>query len=209
MGSGIQESALEMLGTSRDGRDRALLLDVLAKATDPRIKEAAMEGLMVSGDAESLLKVAKTDADPKVRGEAIELLGAMKATAALEALYKTEKDKDVRKDIIEGMFVARNIDWIANVARNEPDEELRVAAIEMLGPIKASAELLLQVWRSEKSADGKEAVLDALFVQRDAKTLIALAKSETDRKLRRDIIERIALIDSPEAQSFMQKFLEE
>jgi tetratricopeptide (TPR) repeat protein len=209
MGVDLQESALELLGTSRDERNRALLLDVLSKPAEPKIKEAAMSGLMLSGDSESLLKVAKSDPDPEMRETAVEFLAVMNARTELDALYKSEKNREVREAIIDAMSVARNIDWLANVAKTESDPELRVAAIEALGPAGGTSDLLLQIWRSEKSPDGKEAVLDALFVQRDAKALIGLAKSETDRKLRRDIVERIAIMDDPEAQNYMRQFLED
>lgn len=209
MGAGLQEDALEMLGTSGDPRNRDLLLDVLQKSTNPKVKEAAMEGLMLAGDSASLLKVAKIDGDPNMRGEAAELLGVMKATAELDALYKSEKDRDVREEIMEGMFVAGNKDWIVNLAKNEPDHELREEAIELLGAMGVSSDVLLEIWRTEKSSEVKEAVLDALFVKGDVKTLIGLAKAETDRKLRREIVERIATMDSPEAQSYMLTLLED
>lgn len=211
MGTDVQISALEMLGVSRRKENRALLLEVMQKTTDPKVKEAAMDGLMVSGDHESLFAIAKSNPDPDVRSDAAELLGAMKATNELDQLFKSEKNGDVRESIIDGMFVAGNVEWIATLAKSDADPKMRAAAIEMLGPVgsRKTGDLLIQLWKSVTTRDEKEAVLDALFVQGNAKALIGLAKSEPDRKLRREIVERIAMLKDPEAQVYMMQFLED
>jgi hypothetical protein len=53
----------------------------------------------------------------------------------------------------------------------------------------------------------KEAALEGLFVDDDAKDLIALAKSETNPQMRRQIIEKLAVMDSREAKEYMLEIL--
>ena len=57
--------------------------------------------------------------------------------------------------------------------------------------------------------DIKEAVLDALFVQSNARALIDLAKKETNRTLKREILQKLSVMGNKEAVDYMLEILNE
>jgi len=54
----------------------------------------------------------------------------------------------------------------------------------------------------------KRAVIDALFVDGDARTMIVLARGEKDRELRRAMLQKLSMMDSPDAVEFLNQQLE-
>jgi len=53
----------------------------------------------------------------------------------------------------------------------------------------------------------KHAVIDGLFFSGNASALVALARKETDRDLKRRIVEKLALMGTPEARDYMLELL--
>jgi tetratricopeptide (TPR) repeat protein len=212
-GSGreLQENALQLLGTSGNPRNRTLLNDVYQKATDRETKEAALQGLMLAGDRQAVFAAASGEKDPELRGDAAHLLGVMRATAELDRLYAAETSVEVKEEILQGMFVAGNVSRLAELSRSEKNPDLRVAAIHSLGASggKGSGELLLELWRTESDPDVKEAIIEGLFIQGNASALVTLARKETNRELKRSIVEKLANMKSKEARDYMRELLDE
>lgn len=207
-GEELQLEALQMLGTHRSPQNRTLLGDVFRKATSEDVKEAALQGMMISGDHETILSVASTDKDPEMRAKAAQMLGVMKATADLDRLYRSETSSDVKEEILQGMMIAGDVTRLSDLARTERDPELRVAAIHLLGAMgKKSGDVLQQLWNSERDPDVKEAIIDGLFIQGNATTLIDLAKREQNREMKHAIIEKLAVMNSKEAREYVLQFL--
>jgi HEAT repeat protein len=53
----------------------------------------------------------------------------------------------------------------------------------------------------------KRAAIDGLFISGNAAALVALAKKETDRDLKRSIVEKLSIMGSPEAKEYMLELL--
>ena len=53
----------------------------------------------------------------------------------------------------------------------------------------------------------KSAAIEGLFISGNASALVTLAKKETDRDLKRRIVEKLAIMNSPEATAYLLDLL--
>lgn len=206
----LREKAIEMLGIAGGPEDVELLNKLYASLEDRRLKEKVLDSFLVAGETGPVLAVAKGDKDPQMRVKALQILGAMGASDELRQLYRTETDREVKRRILEGLFVAGDVETLATVAKTETDRELRRKAIESLGVSGSgrAGEVLKEIYKRETDVDMKEAVLNAFFVQDNAKALIEVAKEEKDPQLRRAALQKLSIMSSPEALDFLLKQLQ-
>lgn len=206
-----QRYAIRAIGITGRRHDNALLAEIYRSTTNKETKGAILEAFMISSDRTRLLEIAESDPDPHMRAQAAQKLGVMHATAELQRLYAKETSREVKDNIIQGLFIAGDLEGLSRLARAEPDPELRKNAIRGLGMIggKRSGEVLMEFWNaSDASRSMKEGVIEALFIRGDAKTLIAFARKESDRHLKRELVQRIALMNTREAREYMQELLD-
>ncbi|MGH9419491.1 MAG: HEAT repeat domain-containing protein, partial [Thermoanaerobaculia bacterium] len=124
-------------------------------------------------------------------------------------LYSTETAVDVRKKILQAMFIGGNSEKLAEIARNEKVLDLKVTAIRNLGLLGGSraGQLLLSLYSEDPRPEVRKGVIEALFIQGNAKTLISLARVEKDPETKRRIIERLSVMGSKEATDYLMEFL--
>jgi hypothetical protein len=204
----LQMKAVEFLGAF--GKDNApTLSEIYTGTNDVNVRRAVIRGLMMSRDKERLLNLAKSEQNQDLRREAIHMLGAMKATAELDQMYQTEASPELRREIVRAMMMTRDVDRMLAVAKTEKDPSVRREAIHMLGTMrdpKVSAELAA-MYSSASDEQTKQAVMDALFINQDAKGLIEIARKETDPKMKRAVVERLSNMKSREATDYMMEIL--
>lgn len=98
---------------------------------------------------------------------------------------------------------------LASVARNSSDPNLQLEALRYLrmlgGP--ENKKLLADIYAGSKEEDVKVHVLDALFTQGDATTLVEMARKETDPAMRKRIVERLSRMKSKEATDYMLEII--
>ncbi|HSY48196.1 MAG TPA: hypothetical protein VLC46_05240 [Thermoanaerobaculia bacterium] len=70
-----------------------------------------------------------------------------------------------------------------------------------------SGELLLSLYNSDTRPEVRKAVIEALFVQGNARTLISLARTEKDPGMKRTIIQTLSVMRSKEATDYLMEFL--
>lgn len=70
-----------------------------------------------------------------------------------------------------------------------------------------SSDLLLSLYNSDTRPEVRKAVIDALFIQGNARALIGLARAEKDPQTRRRIIEKLSVMGSKEATDYLMEFL--
>jgi hypothetical protein len=147
-----------------------------------------------------------------MRREAVAKLGPMGARQQLRELYASEADPKLRRVALEAMGVAGDSEGLAQVARSERDPALRHAAIRSMGITgggAASSAALKQIYQANADGDTRDAVLEALFIQNNAKVLVELFRTETDPRRRRDIVQKLSMMSSPEATELLMKLLDE
>ena len=202
----LQREAVNYLGVS--GK-RQILGQLYGSVADTRVKEEILNAMMIAGDRSNVLAAAKSEQDPRLRRKAVQLLGVMGARADLTAMYNAESSREVKKEIINALFVAGDVERMSELALKEPDTTLRRDAIQHLGLMgKRTAPTLLQLYANGDERI-KDAVLDGLFVQGNARALIDLSKKETDKRMKRRILEKLSVMGNEEAINYMLEILNE
>lgn len=206
----LRRKAIETLGIAGDQQSARLLAEIYASAADTETKASVLNAFLISGEEEQVLAAARGERDPVLRGKAIGVLGAMGAEEQLRAMYKAEQTQSVKAQILDALFVAGDVETLGQVASSDADPVLRRKAIQGLGVSDAreTGALLTNLYRSGDAAT-KKAVIEALFIQSSAKALLEIARNETDRALRREALQKLSLMDEPEALEFLLQQLED
>src|SRR5512146_1312303 len=208
-GPQLQIKAIEYMGTESSPANMRVLGEIYAASQDTAVKRAVLNAYMVGDNQAGVLTAAQHESNSDVKRSAIQLLGAMDAKKELAQLWPGS-DLESKRVILDACVAADYSEFLAQVARNASEPvELRKAALQRLGAVggKDTASTLVQIYRSESNAEMKGAALDGLFVDDDAKDLIALARAETDPQMRKRIVEKLAVMDSKEAKDYMLEIL--
>lgn len=188
-------------------------LQAILRGGEPlRVKEQALFVLSQSNQTEArriLFQVARGTAHPELQRRAIEYLGILsdaEARQTLREIYRTSPTPEVRSHVLEYLGIAQDHEFLAQTARQEKKPALRRQAIVSLGlgrPDK-TGETLRSLY-STGDEPARRAVIEALFIQSNAKALIDLARAEKNPALRREIVQYLSLMDSQEARDFLSK----
>jgi tetratricopeptide (TPR) repeat protein len=207
---GLQRKAIQYLGIFGGGENSAALAQIYGAADATReVKRAVLQAYMVSGDRDRLLALAKAEADASLRRDAIQQLGVMGASDAVWQMY-AGGDRETKRAVLQALFVGGNAGRLIELARSEKEPDLRRDAIQHLGLVgsaEASA-ALEQLYASDTDRRVREAVLQAFFVQGNAKRLIEIARTEKDPELKRKAVQQLSVMGHPEATKFMLEILE-
>jgi len=206
----IQEEAIRYLGISGGQRNGQLLAEIYASpnaSTDT--KEEVLKAWMISGNKARVLEAAKSERNLELRKDAIRLLGVMGARGELASMYANETSRDTKEEIIQGLFIAGDHARITELATNEKDPRLRAEAIQKLGLMGSKSTQALLGFYATGNSEVKEAVINGLFVMGNAKALIGLAKKETNREMKKEILQKLSVMGSDDAIAYMLEILEE
>jgi hypothetical protein len=206
----LQRKAVEYLGLFGGAEARKTLAEVYASSGDASVKQAILRSYMIGGDHEHLFAAAKGEKDESLRRDAIRQLGLVHGTSELEQLYKTETSSDVRREILQAFFLAGDSGRLVQAAQGEKDPELRRAAIRNLGLIHSddSGKALQEIYSKETDHEVKEEVLNAYFLQGNAKALVAIARSEKDPELKKTAVSKLSLMHSKEGTDYLMELLQ-
>ncbi|MDQ5858504.1 MAG: HEAT repeat domain-containing protein [Acidobacteriota bacterium] len=206
----LQEKAIHYLGVFGGRQNGQLLDEIYRGTTNNDVKEKILHAWMISGDRARVLDAARSEKSTELRGAAAHQLGVMGARAELWQLYKTERSRDVKEEIIQGLFIAGDVEHILQLARTETDRDLREEAIQKLGIMGArTAPALWEIYRSETDVGLREAVIQAFFVQGNARALIDIAKTEKNKELRNEALQKLSVMNNKEARDYLLQFLDD
>jgi len=205
----LQLKAIQYIGMQGSQPNRQLLGEIYTSSTDVDVKRQILRAYMMAGDRERVLAAATSEKSPQLRAEAMRQLGMMGARDEVWQLYQKETDAQVRGQNIQGLFVAGDSTHLLEVANNDASPDLRRRAIQHLGMMgrERTGDAILNIYNRQTDVGVKEAAIDALFIQQNAETLVALARKETDRDLKRRIVAKLALMPSPVARDYMLELL--
>lgn len=206
----LQKDAVKYIGIHGGKGNRAVLSELYASGASHEVKKEVLRAFMLSNDKERVFAAAKSEPNPDLREDAIHLLGVMNARAELHALYASETNTEVKKKIIQGLFISNDGERLGDLARGEKDPQLRREAIRKLGLIGGrTAPTLLSLYAQETSVETKKAVIEALFLQNNARALIDISKKETNQSLRKEALKKLSIMNDEEALQYMLQILEE
>ncbi len=209
----LRMQAVEYLGNvAEDDPSVIPVLDELYRSsTDRRMREAVIEAYAIGEHSPGLLAVARTEKDPKLRRKALEMLDGEEAAAELRSLLQSESDPEIRRAILHSLGDAGDLDSLIAAARGDKDLDTRVEAIHALGDAESprAAEALRSLYTGSADRKTRMAVIDAFGNQENARALIEIFRTEKDPGLRKEIIHRLADMDTPEAEAFVNKMFEQ
>jgi hypothetical protein len=206
----LQRKAIQYLGMHGSTANRQLLGDIYGSSADLDIKRQILRSFMMAGDKQRVLAAATGEKSPDLRAEAVRQLGMMGARDELWQLYQKESSVDVKQQMLQGMMMGGDVTHLTEVANSESNMDLRRRAIQQLGMLGGggrSGETLVNIYNRQSDAGVKSAVIDGLFVSGNASALVSLARKETDRDLKRRIVEKLSLMSASEARDYMMELL--
>jgi hypothetical protein len=205
----LQRKAIQYLGVHGSAANRQLLADIYGASSDMDIKRQILRSFGIAGDRQRVLTAATTEKSPELRSEAVRALGMMGARDELWQLYQKESSVEVKQQMLQGMMMSGDVVHLTEVANSEANMDLRRRAIQQLGMAGGgrSGDTLVNIYNRQNDAGVKRAVIDGLFVSGNATALITLARKESDRDLKRRMVEKLTLMNSREAQEYMLELL--
>ena len=207
--------ALNGLVNSDPARAIPLLEKVIADPkSGPRVKERALFVVAQSGDPKArdiLLQTAKGRGNPDIQMKAIEYLGVFgKGNGqALADVYASSSDVAVKRAVIRGFMISRDSDRLLGIVKSEKTPELRIEAIRLLGTMgrDRTGDALVSLYASESDRGVKNAIIDGLFIQQNAKAMIELARKESDVSVKKELVQRLAYMHNKEASDYMMEII--
>ncbi|HET7219812.1 MAG TPA: HEAT repeat domain-containing protein [Vicinamibacterales bacterium] len=205
----LQGRAIQYLGVHGGPESRATLAEIYASSTDIELKRRILRAFMVAGEKDRLFKAAQTESSKELRLEAVRQLGVMGANDYLWQMYQKETDVDVKRQIISAMAVGGNTTRMIELAKTEKDTELRRTVIRNLGIMgsKAVGDALVELYAAEKDPAIRRQIVNSLFTQGNATALVALARKESDINMKKEMVQKLSMMDSPAARNYMLELL--
>jgi HEAT repeat protein len=203
----LQRQAIESLGAAGDAKTLAEIYGV----STPAVKLAILDGYMAANAREQIIAAARGEKDPAVRRKALDMLGPLGARQELRQLYR-DVDPAARMQILDGLAVAGDVEALSGIARDEKEPgPLRRKAISGLGisHSQQATAALRSLYTGSGEAWVRQAAIEGLFIQNNAKALIELYRAEKDPRMRREIVQKLSLMSSPEAEAFLLKIFGE
>jgi HEAT repeat protein len=206
----LQRRAIQYLGIHGGRESRELLADIYKNSSDVDVKRRILHAFMVSGERARLLTAAQSESVPELRSEAVRQLGVMGAHDELWQLYTKESSRDVKKQILQAMFVGGNAERLIQLAKSESDPELRRLAVRNLGLMgsRRTGEALVEIYTTEKDAEIRKAVVQGLFIQNNAESLVAIARKENDLAMKKEIVSKLSLMRSKAAMDYLMEIID-
>jgi len=191
-----------------------LIEGILKGNSAPNVKDNALFVLAHSKSQRAqqvLADYAKGAGNPDMQLRAIQYVGmsgTKDAQQLLAGVYGTSADTRVKTSILQSLMVAHATDLLLNIAKTEKDANLRNTAIRQLAADRSvPSETLLELYAASDTSAKKE-IVNGFTGRRDAKTLVDLARKETDPAMKRYIVERLGdMRDSKEAMDYMMELL--
>lgn len=205
----LQRRAIQYLGVHATQDNRQLLAEVYAASTDVGVKRQVLRAYMVAGDRARVVAAATGEASPELRQEAVRQLGVMGAREELRQLYQRESSVDVKRQILQSLFVAGDSVRLVELANGETNADLRLAAVRHLGTMNAqrTGTALVTLYERDRDAAVKRAAINALFVQGNAESLVALARKESSAEMKREIVQKLSVMKSKAATDYLLEIL--
>jgi HEAT repeat protein len=118
-------------------------VDELRKLGDrPNASGKLVEAYAISGDLQSLRKIAEGNGDPGVRAEAVQKIGIISndaARAALHEIYARATDKEIKDAALQGMLIADDDKGVLALYRSATTPEEKRALLRTLTMMDSDA----------------------------------------------------------------------
>jgi HEAT repeat protein len=194
---------LAMAGTKNAAPDIA---SIYSASHNQAIKKQALNSLFMAKASDELYNIARNEQDAGLRDEAVRNLSLLHQTDKLSQLYQAGIAK---KSVLESMFLAGEPQRLLEIIRTEKDPQLRASAIRSLGLMHSSqaGDGLIALYPSEQDLGVKKQIVEALWLQRNAKALVDIARKESNVEMKKEIVQKLMMLHSKEANDYMMELL--
>jgi hypothetical protein len=154
--------------------------------------------LAVTPQAEALIRqVAQGQSGPTLQMKAIRMLAAAQGKRTddtLASIYQHTSDAEVKRVILQSYLITGNSSKLLEVSRQETNPELVKAAIQTLGAMSATQDLLT-MYRGTSNVQTKADILNALVASghNGVSPLSEIAQSEQNAELRDKAIRNLGI----------------
>ena len=205
----LQKLAIHNLGMNGNERNRAALRELYNSSTDIGVKKAVFQAWLMCGCKEDVASLARTEKNPELRREAIRYLGMMGGRAELLEFYKNSSDAETREAAVGAMLLCGCGHELAQIVETEKDPKVLDKAINTLGLVGGEESLaaLTKLYGTQADISMKKKAINGLFLRGAGKEMVALARKETNPELKRELIQKMSLMSSPEITDYMMEIL--
>jgi hypothetical protein len=202
----LQLAALNYIGMSGNKDAAANIAEVYKASRDIAVKKKALNGLMIAHASDALMNIARTEQDPDLRKEAINYLAILHENGKLAELYQAGI---ARESVVESLFLTGDVNKVLEIARTEKDPKLRSKAIHSLGLMgnEQARAGLVSLYSAESDQTTKKQIIDALFMQGSAKSMVEIARKESNPEMKREVVRRLTMMNSKEATEYLMELL--
>lgn len=198
-----QIDAIHMLGNLDASEELQSLYPTLQTS---EAKVAVIEALSIQGDSAVLIRYLENEQDPAVRKAAIYGLameGDSESMQVLESMYESSTSTEEKVAILESLTLMDDAEGLAlRILRTETDPRLKRQAIQMLGVMDATGELA-DLYASVDGQETRADVIEALTIAEDTEGLYNILRLEQDTELRAAAIQGLAVTESPGAVDYL------
>lgn len=205
----LQKRAIRYMGMNGNGRNLSALKEIYNSSADLGVKKMVFQGWLMAGDKEDVLAIARTEKNPDLRKEAIRYLGMLGGRSELRQLYKEATEPDAKENLLQAMGMAGDAQGLNEAAAAEKDPHVRAHAIRDIGLFGGddAAANLVKIYGANSDVETRKAAVNALFLHGAGKELVALARKETDPQMKRELVQKMSLMSSPEITEYMMEIL--
>lgn len=189
-----------------------LLEAVVAGPDSATVKQRALFVLAQSPDpgaVAAITRLAGNAANPALQREAIRDLAITGHADGLWTIYQQNPPLAAKREILQSMAVSGDVSRLIQLAHAETNPALQVDAVRALGMSSSPAAVraIAAMYAGAHNRTLSETVLEAMFLHNDASGLVALARKETDPKLKQEIVARLSLMHNPAATAYLMEIL--
>ena len=207
--------AINGLMQSDSERAIPLLENLLKGAQSPKLKERALFVLAQSSGSKAqqlLEQVAQGGGNPDLQVKAITYVGVAgrKQGAGnaqlLPEIYASTNDANVKRAILNAYMANRDTEHLLQVAKTEKTAEFRLDAIRFVGS-SGGGDALVAIYGSDQDRQVKQTIVETLSARGNAKALVDLARSEKDPEMKKIIVRYLSTMKGKEATDYLIEIL--
>ncbi len=207
--------ALSAIMNADPDRGMPLLEGILKGNSSATLKDRAMSILTQSKAPRAqqvITDYARATGDPDLQLRAIRFIsrsGTKETQMQLAGIYPTVTDSRVKQEIMRSLMNAGSGDSLLVIVKSEKDAGLRNEAVRNLTNIDGiPVTTLTAFYASETDTAARRTVINGLTGRGDAKTVIELARKETDPAMKAFIVQRLSgMTKNKDAMDFMMELL--
>ncbi len=210
----LRKSAIHQLGVMGAGDELRALYE---GESDPEVRRIVLNSFFLAGVVEPLARAAREDSDAEVREFAVDRLGMVggEGLTELRELWREAPagaaGDELRERILHAQLIGGDVEGLIAAVREPGSEEVRRQAIHNLGLVgdDDAREVLRSLYGELGDVDSRRQLIEAFFLASDARGLIEVIDREADPELQRFALQRLSMVDSPEASEYLLRALRE